>query len=362
MNSKLFIFLIIILIGIIISFGYLNSAKERELDSENFEEGACKSLVYNGNDRIDLLFISSETEAKEYSNFLLDTEPYKSYKGYFNVFFIDSQNPKCDSYRDIAILCNTPEVKDIAKLCPNDYVFVIKNEPPHIRSSSYGNIISINNNVEKSVIVHEFGHAFVNLAEEYYSPSGLPRGSKNCQSSCDSFGNLADSCSQECSKSNLFRSVSLGVMRSLQTTDYGTYNKELILKILEKNKPSESTITGNQIYDEKICKEQDLVSIEITQSQDSILAESTNELSKGCAPDNSGEGETCIGDLCYNLENIFTDTQQGEEEVISGETFEAPEVTTIFIPITGAEVPITSNGNLVATINTAEAGVTACII
>ncbi len=363
MNSKLFIFLIVILSGVILSFWYFNSSKERDLSPQNLNSNECKSIIYNGEDRIDLLFISSEQDASAYSELMFNTEPYKTYKNYFNIYRLEG-NPECDSYKGIAILCNTKEVKELEKSCPHDYTIVVKDEPQNIRSSAYANRLSLNRNVESSVFIHELGHLF-NLAEEYLSNSPPPRGSKNCQTSCDKFGELADSCSAECSQTSLYRSIVNGVMRSLLTTNYGKFNTELISKALEKQKPSDSTITGNQISEPSSCNKGYFTEIKVTKEGDSINAEPTNELIQGCTPDKSfldkTQDVTCFNEICYNL-NIFTDTQTKKEEILSGETFEPPQISIIPVPLISEEIIVSQNGQPITTIPTSQTGATACLI
>ncbi len=359
MDSKVFWFGTIFLILVIGIFSYLNIAQAEPEDIQLSEVESCQSIVYSGEDRMDLLFLSTKEEAEQYSNLLFETEPFKKYKSYFNLRFIDGENPVCESYKGIAILCDTKEVQEIAKNCEHDYIFVVKDEPAHIRSSAYGNVVSLNKNVEKSVLIHEIGHAIGNLAEEY-TPAKIPRGAKNCQVSCEKFGELTDSCSKECSESGLYRSIQSGVMRTLITTNYGIYNIKTLENIFEKNKPSDLSITGNQIQESVKCSEQERIPIDITQTEDSIKAESTNERIPGCAPNIAGEGEFCIGELCYPSV-VFTDGQETGAETLSGEILPAPQQITIFISADNEEVPITQNGQLITTINTAQAGATACL-
>ena len=360
MNSKVFWFGTIFLIIVIGVFSFLNSAKSEISNAPSKGLETCKSLVYSGEDRIDLLFISTEDEAKEYTELLFETEPFKEYKNYFNINLIEA-NPECELYKGIAILCANKEVQTLARSCEHDYTIVIKDEQSQIRSSSYHNVISLNKNVEESVLIHELGHGIQGLAEEYQA-SGLPRGQENCQKSCNSFGYLADSCTQECTESSLYRSIDQGVMRTLSTTDYGRYDTELIKKTLNKNEPKDVKITGNQIQDSLGCSEQSATEIELTQKDGLTEATSTNKIVQGCAPNKSGNGETCIGRLCYTIEGIFTDTQQPQDATLSGEFLPPPETTTILVPSDTAEILITQNGQLITTINTAQAGATACKI
>jgi hypothetical protein len=210
------------------------------------------------------------------------------------------------------------------------------------------------------------GHLF-NLAEEYLSNSPPPRGSKNCQKSCESFENLADSCSKECSQTSLYRSITQGVMRSLLTTNYGGFNIDLISKALEKRKPSNSYIAGSQILEQSSCNQESFVDIELIKEEESISVISKNEIVKGCATSNSFldisyEEVTCFNEVCYNADAVFTDTGAKNEEVMSGETFSPPKTTTISIPYSHKELTITDNGEKIATISLSQAGVTACKI
>src|SRR3989344_4640114 len=124
MESKSFLFTSMPIIAIIAIFGYLNIQQESSSNiPEPISTDLCKSIEYNGENRIDILFISSEEDAKHYTDVLLSTEPYKDKRNYFNTRVIE-QEVECKDYKGIAILCNTIEVQALAKQCPNDYVIV----------------------------------------------------------------------------------------------------------------------------------------------------------------------------------------------------------------------------------------------
>lgn len=360
MEQKAFLFTSIPILGIILIFGYLNIQQE-SLASPNLNSELCKQIVYNGEDRIDLLFISSEEDAKHYSDYLFSVEPYKSYKNYFNVRFLEEE-AQCDYYKDIALLCHTDQVLDLAKQCDHDYVFVIKEDSKQIRSSAYGKIVSLNKAHEDSVLIHEIGHLF-NLAEEY-GGAKIPQGSKNCVSSCDRFTGSVDGCTQECSTSTHWRSIPLGVMRSLITDNYGIYNIKLISDILDKNKPKDSTITGNQIADQNLCNKKALA-VDIYQSENEFNVETNNVLEEICIPDKGLAGPLCYGNIC-NINLLFTDAQDTSlEGELSGETFENTNIPLRIYIERNDESPIvdiTFDGQIIGSINTAEAGATACLI
>ena len=146
METKMFIAVVIALIAITATFIYLNSQQKKEITLTT--EEVCKIIEYNGEDRLDLLFISNEADARRFSEVLLDAEPYKSHRDYFNIYQIEEESPSCQYYKGIAILCDTKETRLLAKNCPHDYIFVVKAEQQNIRSSSFNNILSLNSNAE----------------------------------------------------------------------------------------------------------------------------------------------------------------------------------------------------------------------
>ncbi|MEK6846564.1 MAG: M64 family metallopeptidase [Nanoarchaeota archaeon] len=370
LQAKSYLIIITALAIIIILFTYLNIQQEKPITRVDIEElGTCRSLVYNGEDRIDLLFLASEEDTKRFSDTILNTPPYDENKDYFNVFFIPPSDytPTCEDYKGIAILCSTKENLEAARRCPNDYIIIVKDYPTNIRSSAFSNVVSINKNHENSVIIHEFGHAFGNLAEEYV-PANLPRGAKNCVSSCDKFNAPTDSCDLECSKTNFFRSIRAGVMRTLTTSDYGQYNIHLLKKLLEKNSPSEPAITGNQISEYAGCENEQVVIVEGTQSTDgSISLDKPTKILQGCSPDNSGAGvetiTTASGQESYSVTTMFTDVQSGE--TLTG-SLESPANIVFSTAFTSNKDEIiltdTETGAILSQTTLAQAGATACIV
>ncbi len=357
--QKSYLFVISSLSIVIVLFAYLNIQQEPPVKITTEDSGTCHSLIYNGEDRIDLLFLASEEDTKRFSDSIFNTSPYSEHKTYFNVFFIppSDYNPTCNDYKGIAILCDTKENLIASHRCPSDYIIIVKDYPSNIRSSALGNVISLNKNHEDSVIIHEFGHAFGNLAEEYV-PASLPRGSKNCVSSCDKFASPTDSCDLECSKTNFYRSVRAGVMRTLITTDYGQYNLNLLKRLLEKNKPSESAITGNLINKYIGCEGKEAAEIKVTGN----IAELSKEIINGCVQNNAGDGELCVNGLCQPT-TAFTDGQNIHDETITGEQF-TPIETNLYVEITVPEqtATVTLDGNEIITFNLQEVGATTCNI
>ena len=157
--------------------------------------------------------------------------PFKDNKGKFNFYSVNAA-PDCSIQSGI-LVCYSRSLVQAAALCPDDYIVVLSKQTSSIRSSAYINLISVNTENPKSVVIHEFAHIFANLADEYI-PSVIPRGSKNCVSSCDKFKSETDGCYQGCSQDSYLRSVDSGVMRTLRTNNYGKFDTEILNENLDK--------------------------------------------------------------------------------------------------------------------------------
>jgi len=189
----------------------------------------CKAIIENSGERkANIVFLSenvNEDKAREYADYLLNSEPFSFHKEKFN-FYYAGKYEDCSLYQNSILYCYSKELIKKSSVCPNDYVIVLTSRDSNIRSSSYMNVVSINIRHPKTVLLHEFAHTFANLADEYV-PSVIPRGSKNCQKNCDKF-EVIDSCNQGCSKDSYFRSSDSSVMRTLSTKDYRTLNTKII--------------------------------------------------------------------------------------------------------------------------------------
>ena len=82
--------------------------------------------------------------------------------------------------------------------------------------------------------MHEFGHVFANLADEYV-PSNIPWGAQNCANECGKFGKFGSTgCYLGCSEDDFYRSSENSVMRTLRTDEYGDVNTQIINKNLKE--------------------------------------------------------------------------------------------------------------------------------
>ena len=133
-------------------------------------------------------------DARRVTNYLFDEEPFKSEKDKFNVTAV--LTPSVESGTDIpgeGIYKNTifnstfytfdtdrylttsdmRTVYDAAASVPYDHIYVMVNSDKYGGGGFY-NFLSVctsDNYLTKEVFVHEFGHGFAGLADEYYTSS-----------------------------------------------------------------------------------------------------------------------------------------------------------------------------------------------
>ncbi len=226
--KKLIIILLAIIIIVIIAivFLWINPLKSPPT-------GTCKDLITNpGDKKINIVYLTDnvdEKEIKNFTDFFLEKKPFSSNKEKFNFYYAGKAN--CTLIEDY-VLCYSRATIRQSSICPNNYIIVLTNQTSEVRSSAYINLISININSPYEVFLHEFGHSFANLADEY-TPSNIPRGSQNCNKQCPVYGNMQP-CFLGCSKENYYRSTENSVMRTLDTDNFGELNNLLIQKNLDK--------------------------------------------------------------------------------------------------------------------------------
>ncbi|MBN1339438.1 MAG: peptidase M64 [Bacteroidales bacterium] len=135
------------------------------------------------------LFIS---DCKRFADILFSFEPYQSYKDHFNIRGILA--PSWDSGNDIPAgtlwkrtILNTSyytfdserycmtydnkSVRDLAANAPYDQIYILVNSDKYGGGAIYNHYsVCINGNLSAaSILVHEFGHGFAGLGDEYYN-------------------------------------------------------------------------------------------------------------------------------------------------------------------------------------------------
>lgn len=223
---------------------------EKEID--------CVSVLYNSNpnNSIDIVFVgdgytkwdSFVTDVNDNIQMFLTTEPFKSNKDKLNFYRVDKLdeiNCEVGSW----IKCDEFEVKKVASYCPNDYIMVlvdrnkVKDLLNPVRSSAVSNMEKINTADNKLVVLHEFGHIFGGLADEYvddkyygsinFNPNDYP----NCDlpPQCNEWHGInGTGCFAGCSLGRYSRPTENSLMRSLSIEKFGPLNEKILLDKFNK--------------------------------------------------------------------------------------------------------------------------------
>ncbi len=215
------------------------------------QEIDCITVLYNGNpdDKVDVVFLGNEykelgdftEDINNYiNNIIIKTNPFDTNKNKFNFYRIDKfQDLGCEisSY----IICNQYKAKQLASNCPNDYIFIItdigkiRDFVKPIRSSAFSDIAHINAADNEFVLLHEFGHTFADLADEYVDESYYKQFDEESYPNCDGAGceewsTVEDTgCFKGCSVSQFYRPTKESIMRNyLKSQLYGAVNENVI--------------------------------------------------------------------------------------------------------------------------------------
>ncbi|MCF6356159.1 MAG: IgA Peptidase M64 [Draconibacterium sp.] len=163
-------------------------------------------IIKNGNpeNKVDLVFLAEGytsfelykfvEDAKRVTQYLFEAEPFKSEKENFNVTAVLTPSiesgtdiPGENIYKnthfnssfytfDIARYLTTSDMKtiyDAAAVVPYDHIYVLVNTERYGGGGFY-NFVSVctaDNKLTDKVFVHEFGHGFAGLGDEYYNSS-----------------------------------------------------------------------------------------------------------------------------------------------------------------------------------------------
>ncbi|HEY6951037.1 MAG TPA: M64 family metallopeptidase [Bacteroidota bacterium] len=161
-------------------------------------------IVKNGDphDKVDLVILSEgytaeerakfEADLKKYTDIFFSWEPYKTYKGRFNVYGVFSPSPeggvdepRQGRYRNTLLNAtfnsmdsdryllteDNKTVRDIAGQVPYDAILIMANSKRYGGGALFGNFSTFTTDGPWSeyVFLHEFGHNFAFLGDEYYT-------------------------------------------------------------------------------------------------------------------------------------------------------------------------------------------------
>ncbi|MDO8335504.1 MAG: MopE-related protein, partial [Candidatus Saccharibacteria bacterium] len=201
----------------------------------------CLSTLDSGSidDKFNILFIPDQfdsaeistfaTKVKTASDYLFSIIPFNANKNKVNIKRIDVvQNLGCDTGAN----CKAVNIMALAASCPYDEVVVLADSYFRSWAGQYA-MVSMTYGNYSSVTVHELGHSFAGLADEYEEagknmPASSVTASVNCDTSstCTKWSGVAGAgCFDGCYyKKGYYRSVSNGVMRSNSSKDFGVVN------------------------------------------------------------------------------------------------------------------------------------------
>jgi len=156
----------------------------------------------NPNQKVDIVVLGDGYTQEEMEKFhqdaerlthaLFDVEPYKSHKQDFSVRCVDTPSPvsgvnrphpgvfkrtplsvsysSFDSER-YALAYDNRTIRDVASAVPYDYMFILINDATYGGGGIYRlySTVAVDNSFSEYIFVHEFGHHFAALADEYYT-------------------------------------------------------------------------------------------------------------------------------------------------------------------------------------------------
>lgn len=125
---------------------------------------------------------------------LFRVEPFKSRKSDFNVRAVETpaaasgvnkphpgvfkRTPLSMTYSAFdseryALACDNRTIRDVASTVPYDYMFILINEKTYGGGGIFNlySTVAVDNAFSDYIFVHEFGHCFAGLADEYYTSS-----------------------------------------------------------------------------------------------------------------------------------------------------------------------------------------------
>ncbi len=161
-------------------------------------------IVDNGNSdkNVDIAFIAEGytkndqdkfiNDIKRLTDYLFSFPPYDKLKDKFNIWAVEavSEQPGCDdpgndvwvstavnsSFNTFNIdryleSYDVKSIRDYAANAPYDQIYILVNSAKYGGGGIYNHfsLTTVDNQQSKQVFIHEFGHAFAGLADEYYS-------------------------------------------------------------------------------------------------------------------------------------------------------------------------------------------------
>ncbi len=159
---------------------------------DNGTKNQCVDIVFIGDGYTQDEMKKFHDDVKRMSDYLFGQTPFSKHKKKFNVWAVDAvsedtgiSDPRQNSWKETALkssfntlnsdryLTSTHNfiIRDYAALVPYDQIYVIANTDKYGGGGIYNHfsLTSIDNPRSLTVFIHEFGHAFAGLGDEYYT-------------------------------------------------------------------------------------------------------------------------------------------------------------------------------------------------
>jgi len=175
-----------------------------EINKEPIAKHDTRCLIKKGESSacVDIAFLAEGYQASEmdkfykdvqvFADFLLSQAPYKQFADRFNIWAVGTESidsgtddPSQNIWRNTAFnsgfntfqtdryleTFDMPRIHDAAALVPHDHIVLLVNTSKYGGGGVYNffSLMSSDNDLSKIVFVHEFGHGFAGLGDEYYT-------------------------------------------------------------------------------------------------------------------------------------------------------------------------------------------------
>ncbi|MBN2094659.1 MAG: hypothetical protein JW727_01295 [Candidatus Aenigmarchaeota archaeon] len=179
------------------------------------------NVVFVGHGYVDLSKFRSDVQ--NHTESLLSYSPFKENVNKINVYMVNLSGDLGCYYNCAGIArlicCDVPKTKTFAMRCPSDQIIVLFDSETYGGGGYITEGISVVARSETKAAVHEFGHAFGKLYDEYSygQPTSMPEEAPNCDESpsCTDWEGQGMDCIRECSYTNWYRPSDSCIMKDL---------------------------------------------------------------------------------------------------------------------------------------------------
>ena len=190
--------------NLIKKFEYNISPDNYFIKTERSKEYKTFNVLHNGDpsNKVDIVFIPEgytkdemdkfKKDCNKFENFFFNTSPYKENKDKFNIYGVEA--PSLEEGTDIPadhvwkktllnssfysldldrylMTTDNKTVRDVASNVPYDQIIIVVNTSRYGGGAIYNDysVVVSDNHFSEYIIIHEFGHGFAFLADEYYT-------------------------------------------------------------------------------------------------------------------------------------------------------------------------------------------------